>query len=74
MVDYRAHNEAQTGSDHVTDDAVVRGHVRRCTKTTRLSNFPTKLDMAKLNTTALKNFRLELRERFEEGVCLEDEW
>ncbi len=70
----RAHNEAQTGSDHVTDDAIVRGRVRRCTKTTRLSNLPTKLDMATFNTTALKNFRLELGERFEEGVSPEDEW
>ncbi len=73
MVDCRAHNEAQTDSDHFTDDAIVRGRVRRFTNTTRLSNFSTKLDMAKLNTTALENFRLELRERLEEGVSPEDE-
>ncbi len=70
VIDCRAYNGAQTGSEHGSDHAM---------KAARISSRPAKLDKAKLKTVALEHLRLDLRNRFEglqvdEDASPEDEW
>ncbi len=78
MIDCRAYNAAQTGSEHVSDHAMVRARLRLRIKAARISNRPAKLDTAKFKTVALEHLRLDLRNRLEglqldEDACPEDE-
>ncbi len=52
VVDCRAYNGAQTGSEHGWDRAMVRAHVRIRIKAARLSDRP-----AKRGTATLKKWR-----------------
>ncbi len=63
---------AQTGNEHDSGHAMVYARLRLRMKAARISNRSAKLDMAKLKTTALENFRLELPHRFEGLKVLED--
>ncbi len=77
MIDCRAYNGAQTGSEHGSDHAMSR--TRLSMKAARSPNRPSKLGTSKLKTAALEHLRLDLRNRFEgmqldEDASLEDEW
>ncbi len=79
VIDSRAYNVVQTGSEHGTDNAMVQARLRLHMKAARISNRPAKFDTAKLKTVALEHLRLDLPNRFEglqlnEDTSLEDEW
>ncbi len=70
VIDCRAYNGAQTGSEHGLDHAM---------KAARIPNRPAKFDAAKLKIAALEHLRLDLRNRFEglqldEDASPEDVW
>ncbi len=67
VIDCRAYNEAQTGSEHGSNHATVRTCLRLRMKAASISNRPAKLDTENLITVALKYRRLEL------GLLLKDE-
>ncbi len=68
MIDCRAYNGAQTGSEHGLDHVMVRARLRLRMKAAHISNRPAKLATAKLKTVALEQLRLDLRNSFE-GCC-----
>ncbi len=79
VVDCRAYNGAQTGSEHDLGYAMVQARLCLRMKAARISNRPAKLDTAKLKTVAVEHLRLDLRNRFEglqldEDASSEDEW
>ncbi len=79
VIDCRALNGAQTGSEHDSDHAMIRARPRLRMKAARISNRPAQLDMSKLKTEALEHFPLDLRNRFDglqldEDTPSEDEW
>ncbi len=79
VIDYRAYNGAQTGSEHGSDRAMVRACLRLRMKAARIPNRPAKFDTAMLETAALEHLRLDLRNCFEglqldEDASLEDGW
>ncbi len=49
VIDCRAYNVAQTGSEHGSDHAMVRARLRLRMKAARIPNHPAKFDTAKLN-------------------------
>ncbi len=65
VIDRRAYNGAQTGSEHGSDYGMVHAHLRLRMKAARFFNRPAKLDTTKLKTTALEHLRLDLRKPFE---------
>ncbi len=65
MIDGRAYNGANAGSEHGSDHAMVRARQRLHIRAARLSNRRAKLHTANLKTLALKSLRLKLRSRFE---------
>ncbi len=60
----QAYNEAHTCSEHGSDHTVVCARLGLRMKAARLSNYPVKLNTAKMKIAALENFRRELRNRF----------
>ncbi len=65
VIDCRAYNEAQAGSEHGSVHAMVPARLRLRMKAACISNHPVKRDTATLKTVALEQLRLDLRNRFE---------
>ncbi len=74
VIGCRAYNGAQTGSEHGLDNAMVCARPSLCIRVAHLSNPSSELDTAKLETTALKNLPLELRNCFKGLELNEDVW
>ncbi len=75
MLDCRAYNGAQKGSEHGQDDAVVCAGLCLRMKTIGLSNRSAKLGTVKLKAAALANLCLMLRfEGLENDSSSEDHW
>ncbi len=55
VIDCRAYNGAQTGSEHGSDHAVVRARQHLRMKVAHTPDRPAKLDTSKLKTAALEN-------------------
>ncbi len=68
VIDCRAYNGAQTGSEHGSDHAMVRIRM----KATCISNRSPKLETVKLKTVAVEHLRLDLWNRFE-GLQLDED-
>ncbi len=72
LIDCRAYNEAQKGSEHGSDHAMVRARLRLCMKAARISNHPAKSDTEKLKKSALKHLQLDLGNHYEDLQLDED--
>ncbi len=72
VIDCRAYNGAQAGSERGLDQAMVRPRLRLRVKTARIANRPAKLDTPKLKTVALEHPRLDPRNCFEVLQLYED--
>ncbi len=79
VIDCRAYNRAQTGSEHGSDHTMVQARLPLRMKAVRISNHLAKLDTAKIKRVAPEHLRLYRRNRFEglqldEDASPEDEW
>ncbi len=72
LIDCRAYNGVQTGSEHGSDQAMFRARLRLRMKAACIPNRPFKFDTAKLKSAALEHLRQDLRNRFE-GLQLDED-
>ncbi len=73
VIDCRANNGAQTGSENGSDHAMVRPCLRLRMKAARIPNPPAKFDTAKLKTATLEHIRLNLRNAYWKAIAEETE-
>ncbi len=72
VINCRAYNGAETGSEHGSHHAMVLARLRLRLEAALISNRTARLDTAKLKTVVLEHLRLDLRNRFEDLQLEED--